>query len=72
MRLGAANQGDIDIAEQAESAAQIHTAQHAFKVTCGPGELSMSSDANLMINERKRVNLLEIGMVPEKPEFFRS
>ncbi len=67
--MGAANREDIDIAEQAESAAQIHTAQHAFKVTCGPGELSMSSDANLMINERKRVNLLEIGMVPEKPHF---
>ena len=67
--MGALSEEDVAITEQAESAAQIHTAQHAFKVTCGPRGFSMSSDANLTINERKRVNLLEIGIVPEKPNF---
>ncbi len=67
MRLGATNKKDIDIAEQAASAAETHTARHAFKVIYGPGELSMGSDANLRISERKRINLSEIGIGPEKP-----
>ena len=65
--MGAANKKDIDIAEQAETAAETHTARHAFKVIYGPGELSMGSDANLRISERKRINLSEIGIGPEKP-----